>query len=102
MYLGKASYYAERFHGRKTASGERFDMHKLTAAHRTLAFGSRIAVTNLQNGKKVVVRINDRGPFGDKNRIVDLSLAAAKRLDMIKSGVVPVRVVLLASPEDQS
>jgi rare lipoprotein A len=92
---GKASYYGDRHHGRKTASGERFDQHALTAAHRSLPFGSQVRVTNLGNGKSVVVRINDRGPYA-KGRIIDLSKKAAERLDMLRAGVVPVRVEQLA------
>src|SRR5688572_26363731 len=80
--LGVASYYAAKYHGRKTASGEIFDMNKMTAAHRTLPFGERVRVTNLGNERSVVVVINDRGPFV-KGRIIDVSLAAARKLDMI-------------------
>jgi rare lipoprotein A len=78
-----------------TASGERFDKHALTAAHRTLKLGTRVRVTNQKNGRSVVVRINDRGPFGNKARIIDLSEAAAKQLDMIEAGVVPVTLEVL-------
>jgi rare lipoprotein A len=92
---GKASYYGARHHGRKTASGERFDQHALTAAHRSLPFGSRVRVTNLRNDKSVVVRINDRGPYA-RGRIIDLSKRAAEQLDMLRAGVVPVRVQQLA------
>ena len=92
---GKASYYGARHHGKKTASGERFDQHGLTAAHRSLPFGSRVLVTNLRNEKSVVVRINDRGPYA-RGRIIDLSQQAAERLDMLRAGVVPVRVEQLA------
>ena len=88
---GKASYYGDRHHGNKTASGERFDQHALTAAHRSLPFGTRVRVTNLSNDKSVVVRINDRGPFV-RGRIIDVSRAAAERLDMLRAGVVPVRL----------
>jgi rare lipoprotein A len=88
---GKASYYGDRHHGRKTASGERFDQHALTAAHRSLPFGTRVRVTNLSNERSVVVRINDRGPFV-RGRIIDVSRAAAERLGMLRAGVVPVRV----------
>jgi rare lipoprotein A len=88
---GKAVYYSSAYHGRKTASGEIYDENAFTAAHRTLAFGTVVKVTNLGNGKSVVVRINDRGPFGKKKeRIIDLSLAAARKIDMVKAGVVPV------------
>ncbi|MDT4847406.1 rlpA: rare lipoprotein A [compost metagenome] len=92
---GKASYYGARHHGKKTASGERFDQHALTAAHRSLPFGSRVLVTNLRNDKSVVVRINDRGPFV-RGRIIDLSHKAAAQIDMLRAGVVPVRVEQLA------
>ncbi|HUW04906.1 MAG TPA: septal ring lytic transglycosylase RlpA family protein [Williamwhitmania sp.] len=88
---GNASYYGSGFHGKRTASGEVFSKNKLTAAHPTLEFGTLVKVTNLTNGKSVVVRINDRGPFS-KNRIIDLSEAAAKRLDMVDAGTAMVRV----------
>lgn len=92
---GQASYYGARYHGKKTASGERFDQNALTAAHRSLAFGSRVQVTNLRNNKTVVVRINDRGPYAQK-RIIDLSQKAAEQLDMLRDGVVPVRIEQLS------
>lgn len=82
---GVASYYGRRFHGRSTASGERFDMHGLTAAHRTLPFGSKVRVTNPRNGKSVVVRINDRGPFSG-GRTIDLSRAAAEEIGLVRAG----------------
>ncbi len=88
---GEASFYGARHHGNKTASGERFDQNQLTAAHRTLPFGTRVQVTNLDNNKTVVVRINDRGPFNRK-RLIDLSHAAAEQLNMLRSGTAPVRV----------
>jgi rare lipoprotein A len=88
---GVASYYAHKYHGRTTASGERFDMHAMTAAHRTLPFGTRVRVTNRDNGKSVVVRINDRGPFV-KGRVIDLSLAAAKKLGMVDAGLAQVEL----------
>jgi rare lipoprotein A len=88
---GQASYYGARHHGNKTASGERFDQNALTAAHRSLPFGSQVQVTNLRNNKSVVVRINDRGPYA-KQRIIDLSQKAAERLGMLRDGVVPVRI----------
>jgi len=88
---GEASFYGARHHGKKTASGERFDQNQLTAAHRTLPFGTRVQVTNLDNNKTVVVRINDRGPFNRK-RLIDISHAAAEQLDMLRSGTAPVRV----------
>jgi rare lipoprotein A len=82
---GTASWYGERFHGRKTANGERFNMYKLTAAHRTLPFGTLVRVTSLSSQKSVVVRINDRGPFA-YDCIIDLSYAAARKLDLIAKG----------------
>jgi len=88
---GKASWYGAKHHGKKTASGERFDQHALTAAHRTLPFGTRVRVTNLNNDRSVVVRINDRGPHA-RGRIIDVSRKAAERLGMLGSGVAPVRV----------
>ncbi len=89
---GQASYYADKFNGRKTANGEIFDQDKLTAAHKTLPFGTIVKVTNLTNNKTVIVRINDRGPFVG-GRIIDLSFAAAKKIDLINAGVVKVTVV---------
>ncbi|MCK5573712.1 MAG: septal ring lytic transglycosylase RlpA family protein [Bacteroidetes bacterium] len=91
---GIASYYADDFHGRRTANGEVYDMHGITAAHRTLPFNSILRVTNLKNGKTVTVRINDRGPFVG-GRIVDLSLGAAKKIDMLNDGTAPVRIEIL-------
>ncbi len=94
---GIASWYGPRFHGRRTASGEVFDMHRLTAAHPWLPFGTVVRVTNLENGLSVVVRINDRGPFV-KGRIIDLSYAAAKRLRMLRQNA-RVRVEVLKWPK---
>lgn len=91
---GSASYYAAKFHGRRTASGEAFDNTAMTAAHRTLPFGSKVRVTNPANGKSVVVRINDRGPF-HKNRLIDVSHAAAKQLGLIARGHGDVELSLL-------
>ena len=88
---GSASYYADSLSGNPTASGEPYDKDALTAAHRTLAFDTMVKVTNLDNGKTVVVRINDRGPH-TKNRIIDVSGAAAKQLDLIDSGTAKVRL----------
>src|SRR5918992_5671850 len=83
VMLGRASWYGEPHHGRKTASGEKFDMHRFTAAHRTLPLGTRLLVTNIANGRSVVVRVNDRGPYrGD--RILDLSYAAARALHAVE------------------
>ncbi|HEX2687327.1 MAG TPA: septal ring lytic transglycosylase RlpA family protein [Kofleriaceae bacterium] len=89
---GMATFYGEEQQGGPTASGERFDKRQLTAAHRNLPFGTRVRVTNTRNGRSVEVRINDRGPYGNRSRIIDLSEAAARRLDMISAGVVPVIV----------
>lgn len=88
---GVASYYADDFHGKQAANGERFDMNALTAAHRTFPFGTLIRVTNLSNAKVVVVRVNDRGPFKE-GRLIDLSLKAARDLDMIGAGTARVRL----------
>jgi rare lipoprotein A len=92
---GMATFYGDEQQGGPTASGERFDKRLLTAAHRSLPIGTRVRVTNLKNGRSVEVRINDRGPFGNRGRIIDLSEAAARRLDMIDAGVVPVTVEVL-------
>lgn len=92
---GKASYYAEFHNGRATANGEIFDSSKLTAAHKTLPFGTVVRVTNLRNKKQVDVVINDRGPFAP-GRIIDLSRAAAEQIDMIRDGVVDVQVEILS------
>jgi len=89
--VGKASYLGKKFDHRPTASGELYDPERLTAAHRTLPFGTRVRVTNLENGRSVVVRINDRGPYG-KGRVIDLSLRAARRLDFVEKGVTRVRL----------
>ena len=88
---GKASWYGGKWHGGPTASGETYNKRSMTAAHRKLPFGTRVRVTNLKNGRTVVVRINNRGPY-IKGRIIDLSEAAAEKLDMIDAGVVPVKV----------
>jgi rare lipoprotein A len=92
---GTASFYGSRHHGKRTASGEPFNQHGLTAAHRTLPFGTRVMVTNLKNDRSVVVRINDRGPH-TRGRLIDLSKAAAQQLDMIRSGTARVRVQSLS------
>ncbi len=91
---GLASWYGRDFHGRPTASGEPFNMYAMTAAHRTLPLGTIVMVTNLDNGKKAKVTINDRGPFV-RGRIIDLSYGAAKRLDMVDDGVAMVRIETL-------
>ena len=97
---GTASYYADEFHGRKTSNGEVYDMHSLTAAHKTLPFNSKVKVMNLENGLSVVVRVNDRGPFKDE-RVIDLSLEAAKQLGLIANGTAPVRIEILELGTDQ-
>jgi rare lipoprotein A len=96
---GNASWYGMPFNGRRASNGEIYDMYKLTAAHRTLPFETMVRVTNLNNGKSTVVRITDRGPFVD-NRILDLSLAAAREVDSVGAGVVPVRVEVLSPGVD--
>ncbi len=96
---GNASWYGVPFNGRRASNGEIYDMYKLTAAHRTLPFETMVRVTNLNNGKSTTVRITDRGPFVD-NRIIDLSLAAAREIESIGPGVVPVRVEVLTQGID--
>lgn len=91
---GVASYYGRQFHGRRTASGETFDMHAFTAAHRTLPFGSMVRLTNPSNGRSVTVRINDRGPFS-RGRTIDVSRAAAEELGLIARGHGTVELELL-------
>ncbi len=97
---GVASWYGPDFHGKRTSSGERYDMHALTAAHKTLPLPTRVRVTNLRNGRSVIVMINDRGPFVP-NRIIDLSYAAAQRLDMVGAGTTLVEVEALPWDADQ-
>ncbi len=94
---GKGTWYGKDWHGKPTASGERFDRWSMTAAHRSLPMNSIVRVTNEQNGRSVTVRINDRGPYG-KGRIIDVSEAAARKLDMVEAGVVPVRVEVVSIP----
>ena len=96
---GMASYYGDELAGNRTASGERFDPDELTAAHRTLAFGSRVRVTNMANGKSVVVHINDRGPFS-RGRVIDVSHAAAREIGMHRSGTAKVSMTLLDADAD--
>ncbi len=93
-YSGMASWYGPGFHGRQSASGEAFNQYALTAAHRTLPFGTQVRVTNLNNGRQVVVRINDRGPFSH-GRIIDLSAGAAREIGLQNAGVGPVQVDVL-------
>jgi rare lipoprotein A len=95
---GRASWYGEAHHGRPTANGERFDMNALTAAHRTLPFGTRLRVLNLDNDREVEVRINDRGPVA-AGRIIDLSYAAARALGAVGTGIVPVRLTVVEGPD---
>ena len=92
---GVASYYGAKFHGRRTASGERFDMHALTAAHRSLPFGSEVRVTDPRSGRSVTVRINDRGPFS-RSRTIDLSRAAAQEIGLVNRGHGTVELELLS------
>jgi len=93
---GKATYYGNKAHGRRQADGTKHDKNALTCAHRTLAFGTKLRVVNKKNGKEVVVKVTDRGPFS-KGRIVDLSTAAARQLGMLADGVVEVDIYLTAS-----
>lgn len=95
---GTASWYGPGYHGRKTSCGEVYDMHAMTAAHTTLPMNSLVKVTNLENGRHVVVRVNDRGPFIHE-RVIDLSLEAAKRLDMVRPGTARVKVVVLGKAD---
>jgi len=98
---GNASYYADDFNGKKTASGEVYDMNGLTAAHRTIPFNSKVKVTNVANGKSVVVRVNDRGPF-KADRIIDLSLGAAKQIGMIGPGTIRVHLDVIEMGSDST
>jgi rare lipoprotein A len=100
---GQASWYGRVHQGKRTASGEKYDMHKLTAAHRTLPLGTRVLVTNVENGRTVEVRINDRGPFVD-DRVLDLSYAAARQLGAVGDGVIQVtlKVVTRSAADDAS
>jgi rare lipoprotein A (peptidoglycan hydrolase) len=95
---GLATWYGPGFEGRKTANGERFDPSKMTAAHRTLKFGTWLEVTRLDNGQSVRVRVTDRGPFGDTNRIIDLSRGAADKLGIRKMGVASVKLRVVDGP----
>lgn len=88
---GEASYYHNKYRGKKTASGEKFRQYKRTAAHKTLPLGTKVKVTNLRNGKKVRVTINDRGPFVE-GRIIDLSRKGARKINMLDDGVAPVKI----------
>ena len=93
-FEGKASFYGKGFHGRRAADGSVYNMHEMTCAHKTLPFGTKLKVTNKLNGKTVIVKVTDRGPYV-RGRIVDLSVAAAQQLDMVRCGVIPVRVEVL-------
>jgi rare lipoprotein A len=100
--VGKATFYGPGFQGRRTASGARFDQQKMTAAHRTLPLGTRVRVTNLDNGRSVVLLINDRGPYGrnrSRGAIIDVSKGAAAKLDFIGDGLARVRLEVLQEPE---
>ena len=100
VLTGKAIWYGEGWEGKRTASGELFDRHLWTAAHRSLPLGTRVRVMNLDNGRAVIVRINDRGPYGsDRRRIIDLSEAAARQLDFAGQGEIPVRLEVLAEAD---
>jgi rare lipoprotein A len=99
--IGLASFYGKRFQGRRTASGERYDMHALTCAHPTAPFGTSLRVTDLETGRSVVVRVNDRGPF-EKGRVVDLSLAAARKLGMVERGLARVRIEPLEEQDPEA
>lgn len=89
--IGKASYYADKFHGKATSSGEPYDKDKLTAAHRTLTFGTKLKVTRVSNGSHVVVTVNDRGPHS-KKRVIDLSRAAAEKIGLVQAGIAEVKL----------
>lgn len=93
--IGMASFYAAKFNGRRTASGEIFNNSAMTAAHRSLPFGTQVKVTNVRNGRSVVVRINDRGPYA-KGRVIDLTKAAAKKIGLSRSGVARVKLEVLS------
>ena len=98
--VGYASWYGPGFHGKRTASGEVYDMYGMTAAHKTLPFGSLVRVVDLETGRSVVVRINDRGPYV-KGRIIDLSYGAARELGLDKKGVAKVRIEVLSLGDDE-
>jgi len=97
LETGEASWYGEEFQGSETANGEIYDLNGLTAAHPTLPFGTTVKVTNLNNRKNILLRINDRGPYV-RQRLIDVSWAAAKRLGFVDSGITPVRVEVVARP----
>ena len=95
---GVVSWYGDKFHGRKTASGEKYDKHELTAAHKSLPFGTKVKVTNIRNGKSVVVEINDRGPYA-KSRVLDLSQAAFSEIGHTNTGVMQVEYEIMKSED---
>lgn len=97
VFRGYASYYGDKFHNKTTASGEPYNMNDLTAAHRTLPFGTIVKVTNLSNNKSVTVRINDRGPFVE-SRIIDLSKESARQIGLLEQGVTEVEILILYLP----
>ena len=94
IQIGKGSWYGKQFQGKLTANGERYNMYDFTAAHRTFPFNSMVKVTNLKNGRSVIVRVNDRGPYHG-GRIIDLSYLAAKKLGYVKKGVAKLKIQLL-------
>src|SRR5580692_2928704 len=96
--IGLASYYADKFVGRRTSSGEIFSQHKMTCAHRTLPLGTKLLVTNTENNKSVIVTVNDRGPFVD-TRMIDLTKAAAKKLDFLNDGETEVTIEIMSNEE---
>lgn len=96
IQAGMASYYHDRFHGRRTASGSRYDKHDFSAAHKTLPLGTQVRVTDARSGKSVVVRINDRGPYA-RGRVIDLSRAAAREIGLTRKGVAKVKLEVLGS-----
>lgn len=97
---GKASWYGKKFHGHLTSNGERYNMYAMSAAHKNLPLPSYVRVTNLKNNKEIIVRVNDRGPFHE-GRIIDLSYAAANKLDMLKAGTADVKITLLHFDKDE-
>jgi len=100
IFEGKCSFYSDKLHGNETASGEKYDMYAKTAAHLTLPFGTKVRVTNLWNGKSVVVKINDRGPFG--GRVIDVSKQAAIELQMVAAGVVDVKCEVITDEKEET
>lgn len=101
VQYGKASWYGKKFHGRKTANGERYDMYGMTAAHKNLPFGTILRVTNMKNKRSVVVRVNDRGPFVE-GRVIDLTHSAAQKLEMLGPGVVSVKLEAIGGPKQRT